>query len=82
MKKAGCEDVLIAQMAAADREEFQFSKDLLNAHVAGCANCQCELKQMQDLDQLLAHHTLAEAGVDLWPMIENRIAQRASVDVN
>ena len=77
MQKLNCEDVLTAQMAAADGEEPGFSKDLLAAHVAGCANCHHELEQLQALDQMLVGHTLSEPRVDLWPAIENRIAKRA-----
>lgn len=76
MKELSCEDVLMAQMAAADREEPELSKEYLDAHIAGCANCQHELKQMQDLDQVLVRHTLSEPRVNLWPEIENRIAKR------
>lgn len=76
MKELGCEDVLMAQMAAADGEEPAFSKELLAVHVAGCANCHHELKQLQALDQVLAGHTLSVPRVDLWPAIENRIAKR------
>ena len=76
MKELSCEDVLMAQMAAADGEEPTFSKELLAAHVAGCANCHYELEQLQALDQMLAGHTLSESRVDLWPAIENRIAKR------
>ena len=54
MKEPSCEDVLMAQMAAADGEEPAFSKDLLATHVAGCANCHHELEQLQALDQMLA----------------------------
>jgi len=79
MQKLNCEDVLRAQMAAADGEEPGFSKDLLAAHVAGCANCHHELEQLQALDQMLAGHTLSEPQVDLWPAIENRITKRAIV---
>lgn len=79
MKELSCEDVLMAQMAAADGEEPAFSKELLAAHVAGCANCQHELEQSQAVDQILAVHTLAEPHVDLWPAIETRIAKRSVV---
>jgi len=75
MKELSCEDVLMAQMAATDGEEPAFSKELLAAHLTGCANCQNELKQLLALDSVLASHTLAEQHVDLWPMIENRIAK-------
>jgi len=78
MKELTCEDVLMSQMAAADGEEPEFKTQQLAAHVAGCANCQHELKQLQALDQLLAGHTLSEPQVDLWPTIENRIAKRAN----
>ena len=76
MKELSCEDVLMAQMAAADGEESRFSTKQLAAHIAACANCQHELKQLQTLDQVLAGHTLSEPRVDLWPAIENRVAKR------
>lgn len=72
MKELSCEDVLRAQMAAADGEEPALSKELVATHVAGCANCQ----QLQALDQVLTGHTLREQHVDLWPAIENRITKR------
>ena len=75
MKELTCEDVLISQMAAADGEEPEFSKQQLSTHIAGCANCQHELKQSQTLDHLLAVHTLSEQHVNLWPAIENRIGK-------
>jgi hypothetical protein len=78
MKELTCEDVLISRMAAADGEEPEFSKQQLSTHVAGCANCQHELKQLQALDQLLTGQTLSEPHIDLWPAIENRIAKRTS----
>ena len=78
MKELTCEDVLISQMAVADGEEPEFSKQQLSTHIAGCANCQHELKQLQALDHLLTGHTLSEPDVDLWPAIENRIAKRTS----
>ena len=78
MKELSCDDVLMAQMAAADREDAGLSKELLAAHVAGCANCQNELKQLQALDLVLAGHTFSESTVDFWPAIENRIAKPTS----
>ena len=76
MKQISCEDVLMAQMAAADGEEPLLSKTLLAAHVAGCANCHHALEQLQVLDQVLACHTLSEPHVDLWPAIYKRITKR------
>ena len=76
MKEVSCEDVLIARMAAADGEELELSKEYLEAHIAGCANCQHELKHMQGLDRVLARQTISEPPVNLWPEIENRIAKR------
>lgn len=78
MKELSCEDVLMAQMAMADGEEQAFSKEHLAAHMAGCVNCQNEMRQLQALDQVLANHTLAEPNVELWPAIENRMAERTS----
>ena len=76
MKQLSCEDVLMAQMAAAGGEatDEQFA-----AHIAGCANCQHELKQLQALDDLLAGHTLSESNVDLWPGVEKGIAKRSTL---
>jgi hypothetical protein len=76
MKELSCEDVLKAQMAARDGKEPEFHKELLAAHVAGCASCQHELEQLQALDHVLAGPTLSESHVDLWPAIENRITKR------
>ena len=75
MKELTCEDVLMAEMAAAEGEASGLSKELLAAHIAGCANCQHEREQSQALNQLLAGHTLSEPRVDLWPAIETRIAK-------
>lgn len=76
MQELSCEDVLMAQMAAADGEEPGFSKEQLAVHVAGCANCHRELERLQALDQVLTGYTLSEPHVDLWPAIENKIAKR------
>jgi hypothetical protein len=78
MKELSCDEVLMAQMAAADGEESTFSKEQLAAHMTGCANCQKELAQLQALDHVLTSQTVAEPHVDLWPAIENRIAKPAS----
>ena len=76
MKQLSCEDVLMAQMAASGDEatDEQFA-----AHIAGCANCQHELKQLQTLDDLLAGHMLSESNVDLWPGVEKGIAKRSTL---
>jgi len=76
MKELSCEDVLMAQMAAADGE---VTEEQLAAHIAHCADCQHELKQLQTLDQLLTGHTLSESSVDLWPAIEKGIAKRSAL---
>ena len=78
MKELTCENVLMAEMAAADGEESGLSKELLAAHVAGCAQCQHELERLRALDQLLAGHKLSETRVELWPAIETRIAKPTS----
>ena len=77
MKQLSCEDVLMAQMAAADGEEPEFAQEQLAAHVTACVNCQHELKQLQALDQVMAAHALSEQSVDLWPAIQPRIAKPA-----
>ena len=77
MNEPGCEDVLMAQMAAADGEESGFFEKQLVDHIAACANCQHELKQLQSLNQVLAGQTRAEPRVDIWPQIEKRIAKPA-----
>ena len=79
MKELSCEDVLMAQMAMRDREEPPFAKEHLEAHIAGCANCQHELEQVQALDQVFARQTISEQRTDLWPAIENRIAKRSAI---
>ena len=78
MTELSCEDVQISQMAVADGEVPEFSKEQIALHLATCANCQHELKQLQALNQVLAGQTLSEPRVDVWPAIENRIAQSKS----
>ena len=78
MKELTCEDVLMAQMAAADGEAPEFSTQQLSTHIAGCANCQHELKQLQALDQLLTGQRISEPRVDVWPAIQNRIVKRTN----
>ena len=77
MNEPSCEDVLMAQMAAADGEESGFSENQLAAHIAACANCQHELKLLQGLNQVLSDQSFAEPRVNLWPEIEKRIAKPA-----
>ncbi len=79
MKELTCEDVLMAQMAAADGEESPFGTEQLAAHIAVCGNCQHELKQSQALDQLFTSQTFSEARVDLWPAIEKGITKRSAL---
>ena len=81
LKELSCENVLMAQMAAADGEQPEFSRNDLDAHIAGCGNCQHELRQMHALDQVLASHTLSEPRIDLWPALENRVGKRTRSDV-
>ena len=76
MKELSCEAVLMSQMAAADEEEIELSKEQFASHVAACANCQNELKQMQALDLVLAGHALSDQRVDLWPLIETKLETR------
>lgn len=77
MNEPSCEDVLMAQMAAADGEESGFLEKQLADHIAACVNCQHELKQLQGLNRVLAGQTLAEPRVDIWPEVEKRIAKPA-----
>lgn len=79
MKELTCEDVLMAQMAVADGEESPFTKQQLSTHIAGCANCQHEVMQLQALDQMFTAQTLSEPRVDLWPAIEKGIAKRPAL---
>ena len=78
MKELSCEDVLMAQMTVADGQQPAFSKEQLAAHMTNCVNCQNELQQLLALDRVLTSHTFAETHIDLWPAIENRIAQSSN----
>ena len=75
MDQLSCDDVLMAQMALADGEEPAFSKEQIEAHMTGCANCQNELTQMLALNRVLASQTVVEPHIDVWPAVENRIAK-------
>jgi hypothetical protein len=72
MNELSCEDVLMAQMAEGDGQE---TREQLAAHIARCANCQRDLKQLRTLDHLLRDHTFSESNLDLWPAVEKGIAK-------
>ena len=76
MNDLSCEDVLMAQMAEGDGQE---TREQLAAHIALCANCQRDLKQLRTLDHLLAGHTFSESNLDLWPAVEKGIAKRSTL---
>ncbi|HET6980205.1 MAG TPA: hypothetical protein VFI24_27980 [Pyrinomonadaceae bacterium] len=78
MKELTCEDVLMAHMVEVDGERSEFSTEQLSVHIAGCANCQHELEQLQALDQLLTAQSLSDRQVDLWPAIKTRIGKQSS----
>ena len=68
----------MAAMAITDKEDPGVTREQLAAHLAGCLNCQQQLKDLQAFDQLLSAHTLAEPRVELWPAVETRLAKRKS----
>jgi hypothetical protein len=73
MNEVNCEKVLIAKMAEFDGEE---AADLIDAnrHLEHCQSCRNELTQMRTLDLAFSKVYAREHEVDLWPLVERRIA--------
>ena len=76
MKEIGCEEVLIAKMAALDGEPTAISPDDADSHLAVCENCRLELAGLRRVDQSFELHVRREHDADLWPAVQKRIEKR------
>ena len=75
MKEIACEEVLMAKMAEADGETAELSPEDLELHLTACESCRTEVARMQELHSILQRSSRADASVDLWPAVNERLAQ-------
>ena len=67
-----CEEALMMKMAELDGEGVA-STDAVK-HIESCDNCRHEIAAMQGLDAIFRQHTAATSDVNVWPIVETRIA--------
>jgi len=77
MSEISCENAQIAKMAEADGE---VSEDGQKAalHFEQCDKCLVEFSLLQAVDASFVRHARLEHKADLWPVIENRLANARS----
>jgi hypothetical protein len=69
-----CQEVQLAAMALMDCEEPPLSLADIGAHLATCATCQQELKDLQELARLWSSQSRQSHGADVWPQLAGRLA--------
>lgn len=73
MNEPNCDEVLMLKMAEADGEKVEVS-DEANLHFKHCETCRDEFAQMQAMDKLMMTQARQQHNVDIWPLVEKRIA--------
>lgn len=73
MSDLNCESVSMAAMAIADGYQPELSPEQIEAHLAGCADCRRELRQLQELSGLLDSQERRLRTENLWQKIERRL---------
>lgn len=64
-----CQEVQLAAMALMDCEEPALSLSDIEAHLATCAACQHELKELQELARLWSSQSRKTYPADVWPQL-------------
>lgn len=73
-----CDEVLVAVMATLDGEEAALPAQTIDAHLQGCPRCREEVADMKAVHARLAHVDYPGPRMDLWPAINERMAERAA----
>ena len=73
MSDLNCESVSMAAMAIADGYQSELPLELIEAHLASCADCRRELGQLQALSNLLDTQERRLRTENLWGRIERRL---------
>lgn len=71
-----CEEVLLAKMAEIDGESNGVSFEDAEAHIADCDNCRREIAELGKLNDIFERHQRVERHVNVWPVVQGRIAAR------
>ncbi len=75
MKEIACEEVLLANMAEADGETPELSREEIATHLSTCENCAAEVTRMLQMDAMLQRSARADAPVDIWPSVSAHLSQ-------
>ncbi|MEP6636297.1 MAG: hypothetical protein ABJB97_06190 [Acidobacteriota bacterium] len=78
MTEMNCEHVCLAAMALFDGCETSLPSQVIEDHLASCADCREEVAQMKTIAGLFAAHERREHGGDVWPLVNRRLAESAS----
>lgn len=78
MTETNCENVRIASMARADGSESLLSPAEVEAHLATCADCRQEVREMGTLIAVLDSAKRKGRNEQVWPLIEPHLDAAAS----
>jgi predicted anti-sigma-YlaC factor YlaD len=70
MMSERCEKVQLAAMAALDGEKPPLSEQEIQEHLAACAACRAELRQLQEVLEPLNRQKPRVFAQDVWPGVE------------
>ena len=73
MTKPNCEVVCMSAMAIEDGCVSELSADQIEAHLAGCAECRDELRQMRALTSLLNGQERRARTESVWENVEQHL---------
>ena len=73
MSRPNCEEIRVAAMALADGEQAPLTAADMDEHLAACAACREEVRQMTALARLLSRQARPSYAEDLWPGLARRL---------
>ena len=73
MTTLDCENVCMAAMTMEDGYASGLSADQIEAHLADCANCRCQVQQLRSLHSLLDAQKRRQSTENVWTHIEPRL---------
>jgi hypothetical protein len=74
----GCDEVRMAALARLDGEPARLTAGEIDAHTAGCAECQAALAGLTALHGSLDRVDYEGLDADLWPAVRQRLAADSS----
>ena len=79
MVDSDCENICMAAMAIADGYQPEVSAERIRAHLADCADCQREIRQLRALSSLLASQKRLQRTEDVWNRIERELPNASAL---